>query len=88
MSGRCRAHLPSRPTWRCHTCGSAWPCGTAKVRLLAEYGRDRISLLIYLATLQEEAAEQLAERGRPVRPSTLHHRFTGWVPIRSCPDRR
>ncbi|WP_239098688.1 hypothetical protein [Micromonospora qiuiae] len=58
------------------------------MRLLAEYGRDRISLLIYLATLQEEAAEQLAERGRPVRPSTLHHRFTGWVPIRSCPDRR
>ncbi|PZG00640.1 flavin reductase [Micromonospora endophytica] len=82
MSGRCRAHLPSRPTWRCHVCGSAWPCGTAKVWLLAEYGRDRISLLIYLATLQQEAAEQLADLGRPVAPRRLTARFTAWVPAR------
>lgn len=58
---RRREHVPSRPTWRCTACGIAWPCSAAKLRLLGEYRTDRIALLLHLATLQAEAAAQLAQ---------------------------
>lgn len=78
MSHR-REHLPSRPTWRCQGCGIAWPCSSAKLRLLAEYREDRTALLVYLATLQAEAAEQLAELDGNTPPVDLAERFTGWA---------
>ncbi|WP_433530757.1 flavin reductase [Micromonospora sp. CA-263727] len=83
MSGDLEAHLPSRPTWRCRACGAAWPCSPAKLRLLAEYRGNMTGLLVYLATLREEAAEQLAELDSGARPDDLNKRFTEWVPIRS-----
>ncbi|MBQ0901290.1 flavin reductase [Micromonospora sp. U21] len=78
MSHVHREHLPTRSTWRCQVCGIAWPCSPAKLRLLAEY-RDRCTdLLVYLATLQAEAAEQLAELHHGTPPACLADRFTGW----------
>ena len=82
MSRRSREHLPSRPTWRCSACGIAWPCSPAKLRLLAEYRQDRTALLVYLATLQVEAAEQLAELDGSMPPDNLAERFTAWARAR------
>ncbi|MEU5949270.1 flavin reductase [Micromonospora sp. NPDC047465] len=72
-------HLPSRPTWRCTACGIAWPCSPAKLRLLAEYRQDRTALLVYLATLQAEAAGQLAGPDSGTPSDRLAERFTGWA---------
>lgn len=76
-------HIPSRPTWRCRACGAAWPCGAAKVRLLAEYRDNTPGLMVYLVTLREEATVQLAELNPGTPPPDLHRRFTDWVPVRS-----
>ncbi|MGK5673353.1 flavin reductase [Micromonospora sp. URMC 106] len=82
---RRRDHLPSRPTWRCAACGIAWPCSAAKLRLLGEYRTDRTALLVYLGTLQAEAAGQLAGLDGE-RPCTdLAERFTGWARPRGRP---
>ncbi|WP_328421391.1 flavin reductase [Micromonospora sp. NBC_00389] len=78
MPRRHRDHLPTRPTWRCQSCGIAWPCSAAKLRLLAEYRRDRVALLVYLATLQSEAGEQLAG----LDPARLTDRFLSWARAR------
>ncbi|MBX7269856.1 flavin reductase [Micromonospora sp. Llam7] len=82
MSGDLEAHIPSRPTWRCAACGAAWPCSPAKLRLLAEYKGSMAALMVYLVTLREEAAAQLAELDSGPRPVSLHRRFTDWVPVR------
>ncbi|PZF98051.1 flavin reductase [Micromonospora deserti] len=76
-------HLPSRPTWRCAACGIAWPCSPAKLRLLGEYRNDRTALLLYLATLQVEAAEEFAELDSGKPAADLSERFTGWARARS-----
>ncbi|MFI7431211.1 flavin reductase [Micromonospora sp. NPDC049836] len=73
------AHIPSRPTWRCRACGIAWPCSPAKLRLLTEYRDARPGLLIYLATLAAEAAEQLPGADDGVAPAGLYDRFIGWA---------
>ncbi|PZF99502.1 flavin reductase [Micromonospora deserti] len=78
MSRR-REHLPTRPTWRCAVCGIAWPCSAAKLRLLAEYRHDRAALTVYLATLQAEAADQLAALDHATRPVDLTDRFVSWA---------
>ncbi|MEU8045935.1 flavin reductase [Micromonospora echinofusca] len=82
MSRRSREHLPSRPTWRCAACGIAWPCSSAKLRLLGEYRESRTALLVYLATLQVEAAQQLAELDGGPPPENLAERFTAWARAR------
>ncbi|MEV4713893.1 flavin reductase [Micromonospora sp. NPDC049374] len=76
-------HVPSRPTWRCRACGIAWPCSSAKLRLLAEYRDNMPGLMVYLVTVREEAAEQLAGLNGGGPPVDLHRRFTDWVPVRS-----
>ncbi|MGK5522831.1 flavin reductase [Micromonospora sp. URMC 107] len=78
MSRR-REHVPARPTWRCRACGIAWPCSAAKLRLLGEYRHDRAALTVYLATLQVEAAEQLATLDPGMSPARLADRFLSWV---------
>ncbi|WP_341717420.1 flavin reductase [Micromonospora sp. FIMYZ51] len=74
-----RDHVASRPTWRCQACGIAWPCSPAKLRLLAEYRDNLPGLMVYLVTLREEAAEQLAEQNGGTHQTDLHYRFTDWV---------
>ncbi|MER7419795.1 flavin reductase [Micromonospora peucetia] len=75
-------HLPSRPTWRCHSCGIAWPCSPAKLRLLGEYRENRTGLIVHLSTLQAEAADQLAELDHGTRPADLAVRFVDWARAR------
>ncbi|MGQ5259157.1 hypothetical protein ACTWLT_00205 [Micromonospora sp. ZYX-F-536] len=45
------------------------------MRLLAEYRHDRLALLVYLATLQAEAGEQLTG----LDPARLAERFLAWA---------
>ncbi|MEW2379285.1 flavin reductase [Micromonospora sp. NPDC047812] len=78
MSRR-REHTPTRPTWRCRACGIAWPCSAAKLRLLGEYRHDRAALTVHLATLQAEAAAQLATLDPGVSPARLADRFLSWA---------
>ncbi|MFC3503279.1 flavin reductase [Micromonospora krabiensis] len=76
---RRRDHVPTRPTWRCIACGIAWPCSSAKLRLLGEYRHDRAALTVYLATLQAEASEQLAGLDDGPPPGDLADRFVAWA---------
>nr|WTA65106.1 flavin reductase [Micromonospora sp. NBC_00855] len=82
MPRRAFEHRPARPTWRCGTCGIAWPCSAAKLRLLAEYRLDRPALLVHLAMRQAEAAANLAALNPSAPPADLTARFTGWASTR------
>lgn len=82
MPRRAPDHQPARPTWRCGTCGIAWPCSTAKLRLLATYRLDRPALLAHLAALQAEAAANLAALNPSAAPADLSDRFTCWASAR------
>lgn len=81
MRPRLRDHVPSRPTWRCQACGIAWPCSPAKLRLLAEYRGNIPGLMVYLVTLREQAAEELADLN--AHSTGFHQRFTDWIPVRT-----
>lgn len=76
---RPRAHLPIRPLWLCAACGQPWPCGTARLSLLAEYQGNRVALGVYLASLMAEAQNQLAELDGGTAPADLTARFLGWI---------
>ncbi|WP_405431825.1 flavin reductase [Micromonospora sp. NBC_00617] len=82
MARRAPDHRPVRPTWRCGTCGIAWPCSPAKLRLLAAYRLDRPALLAHLSALQAEAAAHLAELNPSTPPTDLTDRFTAWASAR------
>lgn len=69
-------HVAMRPLWRCRNCGGPWPCGQARLDLLAEYKGDRTALLIFLAALKEEAREQLRQLPDVV---DYEKRFTEWA---------
>ncbi|GIJ29951.1 hypothetical protein Vqi01_51130 [Micromonospora qiuiae] len=60
----------------------AWPCWPAKLRLLADHQDNSPRLMVYLVTLCEEAAEQLAQHNGGMHQTDLHGRFTDWVPVR------
>ncbi|MCX4473342.1 flavin reductase [Micromonospora sp. NBC_01655] len=82
MSRAARPHLPVRPIWLCRVCGHPWPCGEARLSLLVEYRGNRTALLIYLATLKEEAATQLAQLTPGTPPTDLTDRFLSWARAR------
>lgn len=75
-----REHLPLRPLWLCRTCGQPWPCGRAKLDLLAEYQCSRVSLCLYLASLLCDAIGDLHRLNPSMTGSTagLYDRFLGW----------
>ncbi|WCN81474.1 flavin reductase [Micromonospora sp. LH3U1] len=75
-------HAVMKPAWRCRTCGIAWPCSAAKLRLLGEYRAHRDELFEHLKALQAEATEQLTELNSGTPPGSLTERFTGWVQAR------
>ncbi|MFI7607925.1 flavin reductase [Micromonospora sp. NPDC049366] len=70
---RYRPHVAARPSWRCRVCGAAWPCSAARLALLGEYRGDRTGLLVYLATLLEDATGDLVGHDR------LTDRFLTWA---------
>lgn len=78
---RIAPHTPLRPLWLCRTCGTPWPCATARLTLIAEYRNDRAGMTIYLATILQEATADL-RRLNPEpgpAPAELYARFVGWT---------
>lgn len=75
-----RPHTPLRPLWLCRRCGASWPCGSARLTLLREYGHDQVALIIYLGGLLYEATEQLHALNPREMPDAgqLFDRFLGW----------
>ncbi|MEU1602641.1 flavin reductase [Micromonospora matsumotoense] len=71
-------HTPVRPIWLCRVDARPWPCGEAKLALLARYDGDRPGLLILLSRLSVEATAQLTQLdcGRQV---DLTDRFLAWA---------
>ena len=55
------AHRPLRPIWLCRLDANPWPCGEAKLVLLAAFADDRPGLLALLSTLQREAEDHLTQ---------------------------
>ncbi|SCE84251.1 hypothetical protein GA0074695_1538 [Micromonospora viridifaciens] len=74
-----RPHLPLRPLWLCRACAQPWPCGPARLALLAEYEGARTALIVYLAACREEAREQLAKLNTSEPPPELTGRFLAWA---------
>lgn len=73
-------HLPLRPLWLCRRCGQPWPCGAAKLALLAEYQDSPVSLFLYLAGCLHGAIDDL-HRLNPSETGSaadLFDRFLGW----------
>ncbi|MFI7332834.1 hypothetical protein [Micromonospora aurantiaca (nom. illeg.)] len=75
-----RPHTPIRPIWVCRGCGHPWPCGDAKLALLAEYERDLVSLFVYLAGALGDAVDDLGKLRPDEVPSgpELFDRFLSW----------
>lgn len=74
-------HLPLRPLWLCRRCGHPWPCGPARLTLLADFRDDRIALHVYLGSVLLAAAADL-HRLNPEPgpdPAALFTRFLGWA---------
>ncbi|GHJ05700.1 hypothetical protein TPA0907_00670 [Micromonospora humidisoli] len=71
-------HTPLPPTWLCRVDAHPWPCGEAKLALLATYADDRPRLLTLLAGWKAEAEDHLAslDGGRPV---DVTDRFLTWA---------
>nr|MDT0658092.1 hypothetical protein [Micromonospora sp. DSM 115978] len=73
--------MPHRPLWLCRSCAHPWPCGLAKLRLVAEYTGDRIALRIYLAGRMHEAIDDLLTLNPNEAPTAAEFfdRFLGWA---------
>ncbi|HEY0697538.1 MAG TPA: hypothetical protein VGD43_06980 [Micromonospora sp.] len=74
-----RPHRPGRPHWRCTACGCPYPCGPARLSLLAEHDGDRLALAILLAGRMLDAAGDLCSLGQAADIPALHRRFLGWL---------
>ncbi|MGN9908231.1 hypothetical protein ACTMTJ_11875 [Phytohabitans sp. LJ34] len=68
-------HTPTRPSWKCSSCGSDWPCDDARDQLYKEYGEQRVNLAVYMATQLGHAAGELPG----VSTTELYQRFIAWT---------
>ncbi|MET8277411.1 hypothetical protein [Micromonospora sp. NPDC005174] len=75
-----REHVPLRPIWLCRACGQPWPCGRAKLALVAEYDGNPVSLYLYLARLLHDAIDDLHKLNPATTgcASDIFDRFLGW----------
>ncbi|MEV4843684.1 flavin reductase [Micromonospora matsumotoense] len=71
-------HTPVRPIWLCRVDARPWPCGEAKLALLARYDGDRPGLLILLSRLSVEATDHLTQLDSG-RQADLTDRFLAWA---------
>lgn len=72
------AHTPLRPTWLCRVDAHPWPCGAAKLGLLARFGEDRAELVAYLDELRTLAHADLTDLDGGREPE-LTTRFVAWA---------
>ncbi|SCL29264.1 hypothetical protein GA0070624_3850 [Micromonospora rhizosphaerae] len=80
IAGEPVEHLPLRPLWLCRRCGQPWPCGAAKLVLLAEYQDTPVSLFLYLAGCLHDAIDDL-HRLNPSETGSaadMFDRFLSW----------
>ena len=79
-----------RPLWLCRRCGQPWPCGAAKVALVAEYRDSPVSLFLYLAGFLHDAIDDLHRLNPSVTGSAaaMFDRFLGWPARREVPEKR
>lgn len=70
-------HLPIQPSWRCHSCGMAWPCPAACAQLRTEFADDLVALAMYLARCMIDAAGDRVD----LPAGDLHRRFLGWIRV-------
>ncbi|SBT47327.1 hypothetical protein GA0070621_2864 [Micromonospora narathiwatensis] len=73
-------HLPLRPLWLCRRCGQPWPCGAAKLALVAEYRDNQVSLFLYMAGCMHDAIDDLHQLNPSETGSAsgMFDRFLGW----------
>lgn len=70
---RRHVHQVCIPDWSCSSCGSAWPCDTARRELLFDLGWSKLS--IYCSVLMERAARDFTA----IEPRILWQRFLEWT---------
>jgi hypothetical protein len=68
-------HNPARPSWVCNACAEPWPCATRQRQLLAEFDGSFVSLLMYLSTRFQEAAQEQPD----ALAGDLYGRFILWA---------
>ncbi|WP_307869088.1 hypothetical protein [Micromonospora sp. C95] len=75
-----KVHLPMRPLWLCCRCGHPWPCGSARLTLVAEYRDMPVSLFLHLASCLHDAIDDLHRLHPRVtgNAADLFDRFLGW----------
>jgi hypothetical protein len=80
LPDRLRSHAPLRPMWICRSCGTPWPCATARLYLKAEYCERRTELPTYMATVMHEAIADL-DRLNPdeLDLAAMFARFIAWT---------
>ncbi|MGI5212152.1 class I SAM-dependent methyltransferase [Plantactinospora sp. CA-290183] len=76
-----RPHVPQRPLWLCRACARPWPCPTARHRLPVEYAADPVALHVYLASMLQDAIDDLCRLNPQPGPDPagIYHRFLGWA---------
>ncbi|MGI5213775.1 hypothetical protein [Plantactinospora sp. CA-290183] len=73
-------HTPRRPIWLCRICAVDWPCLTARSLLTIEYVNDPIALHVYLASMLQDAMDDLhlLNPNPGPDPARMYARFLGW----------
>ena len=66
-------HVPARPSWKCHSCATAWPCQPAKDDIMAT--SDRTSRMIYLSLHMADAI--VDQPGADL--DAIFKRLVGWA---------
>ncbi|WP_407951716.1 SAM-dependent methyltransferase [Plantactinospora veratri] len=76
-----RPHLPQRPIWLCRACVRPWPCPVARATLAVEYAADPVALHVYLATVLQEAIDDLCRLNPQPGPdpAAMYVRFLAWA---------
>ncbi|MEV6488815.1 hypothetical protein AB0M20_09275 [Actinoplanes sp. NPDC051633] len=81
-------HVPNRPDWACKQCGRPWPCVTAKMNLLREFGCAHLSLRLYLAMQMHEAINDAGKLSAAQPMPDFYDRFLNWVHVAPTADSR
>jgi hypothetical protein len=71
-------HVPAHPSYACRSCGNPWPCRPARLALVTAFRRDRVGLMVYLASHLTRALEELPD----AHPALIAGQILHWVPNR------
>jgi hypothetical protein len=79
---RQRLHVAQRPLWICRVEAQPWPCGEARLRLIAESREDPIAVRMYLGSILDDMIGDLLTLNPDTAPTpeALYERVLGWLP--------